>query len=172
MHYLIRSDSPPNTNLVSLSCRVKGGNMLKKFNAHLKSQLTNSLDLRQRIRDQKVIYSVIFGMLIVFGDTLIPAIAHVLYVALEIVNYIIEHFLERTFHMSPRQSEMTVFWGGMTINFVVLFYVLRKAYLKTILLYEAAQNKWRAMQEDPKTALYIRAAAILSTLCLTFFLLS
>jgi hypothetical protein len=74
--------------------------------------------------------------------------------------------------MSPRQSEMTVFWGGMTINFVLLSYLLRKAYLKTIALYEDAQIKWRMMQENPKTAFYIKVAAMMGMLGLTFFLLT
>jgi len=145
--------------------------MLKKYNLDLKSQIAHSL-VKQRLRDQKVIYSILLAVLIIFGDTLIPAIGHVLYVALEIINSIIEHFLEHTFHMSPRQSEMTVFWGGMSVNFVVVFFVLRKAYIKTILLYEQAHIRWRAMQENPKTAIYIKIATLMGMLGLTFFLLS
>lgn len=146
--------------------------MLKKHNLDLKSQIANSLVFKQKLRSQKVIYSILLAVLIVFGDTLIPAIGHVLHVVLEIINSIIEHFLEHTFHMSPRQSEMTVFWGGMTINFVLLSYLLRKAYLKTIALYEDAQIKWRMMQENPKTAFYIKVAAMMGMLGLTFFLLT
>jgi len=146
--------------------------MLKKYNLDLKSQIAHSLVLKQKLRDQKVIYSILLAVLIVFGDTLIPAIGHFLHVALEIINSIIEHFLEHTFHMSPRQSEMTVFWGGMTFNFVILSYVIRKAYLKTILLYEEAKIKWRTMQENPKTAFYIKFAAMMGMLGLTFFLLT
>ena len=110
-------------------CRAKGGNMLKKYNLNL----NQSLDLKHRIRDKKVIYNVILVILIVFWDTVIPsighflpAIGHVLYLALEVINTIIEHFLEHTFHLSPRESEIMVFWGGMIIDFVLLCYFFCK----------------------------------------------
>ena len=70
--------------------------MLKKYNLNL----NQFLDLKHRIRDKKVIYNVILVILIVFWDTVIPsighflpAIGHVLYLALEVINTIIEHFL-------------------------------------------------------------------------------
>lgn len=146
--------------------------MLKKYNLNL----NQSLDLKHRIRDKKVIYNVILVILIVFWDTVIPsighflpAIGHVLYLALEVINTIIEHFLEHTFHLSPRESEMMVFWGGMIIDFVLLCYFLRKAYLKTIALFEDAKIKWRMMEDNQKNAFYIKVAAVISMLVLPFF---
>jgi hypothetical protein len=153
--------------------------MLKKYNLNL----NQSLDLKQRICDKKVIYNVILVILIVFWDTVIPsighflpaighvlyAIGHVLYLALEVINTIIEHFLEHSFHMSPRESEMMVFWGGMIIDFVLLSYFLRKAYLKTIALFEDAKIRWRMMEENQKKAFYIKVAVVISMLVVPFF---
>lgn len=142
--------------------------MLKKSNFNLNDKTR----LKQPIANKKVIYGLTLVILILFWDTLIPAIWHILYVPLEIVNSIIEHFLEHTFHVSPRQSELMVFWGGMAINAWILTYVLRKGYINTVRLYEEAKMRWILMQSTQKFKAYIQAAILLSMMGLTFFLLT
>lgn len=138
--------------------------MLKKTH----SKVNNKAALIQPIANKKVIYGLSLVILIAFGDTLIPALLHMLYILLEIVNSLIEHFLEHTFHATPRQSEMLVFWGGMAINAWVLTYALRRGYINTIRLYEEAKMRWILLQSTQKSKTYIQAVILLSMMSLTF----
>lgn len=143
--------------------------MLKKSTLKVKAKST----FKKHISNKPVTYSIALTVLVLFGDTLIPALLHFLYILLEIINTIIEHFLEEHFHFNPRQAEMTVFWGGMTVNFIVLSYVLCKAYLKAKVLRKEIRMQWRSMQARPQTALYIKIATIMMSLMgLSFFLLT
>lgn len=90
-------------------------------------------------------------VLVLFGDTIIPAIFHVLHILWEMIESVFEHFLESTFHLTPRQAEMIVAWTGMLTIAGFGLKLLYKAYFWSIILYAKLQEhltKVRADLED------------------------
>jgi hypothetical protein len=73
-------------------------------------------------------------VLILFGDSLIPAIFHVPHVFWEIIESVIEHFLESQFHLTPRQAEFIVAWMGILIMLGAGLKLLYEAYRYSIVL--------------------------------------
>lgn len=89
-------------------------------------------------------------VLILFGDSLIPAIFHVLHVFWEVIESVIEHFLEATFHLTPRQAEFIVAWMGILTMMSVFVKVLYETYRYSIILFFKLQDYVKVLKNDLK----------------------
>lgn len=83
-------------------------------------------------------------ILLGFGDTLLPMIGHALHVAIEVVEWLLEHWLESAFDLSPRQAEITVFWLGMLAIGVGSWRAGRAAYRVGLVWWREWAARWRA----------------------------
>jgi hypothetical protein len=87
-------------------------------------------------------------ILVLFGDTIIPAIFHVLHVFWEIIESVIEHFLESQFHLTPRQAEFIVAWMGILTMLGVGLKLLWQAYQYSIIFYLKARFYLNSVKDD------------------------
>lgn len=83
-------------------------------------------------------------ILLGFGDTLLPMIGHGLHVTIEIGEWLLEHWLEAAFDLSPRQAEVTVFWLGVLAIGYGSWRVGRAAYLAGLAWRRELAARWRA----------------------------
>ncbi|AMK78481.1 MULTISPECIES: hypothetical protein [Methylomonas] len=100
-------------------------------------------------------------ILVLFGDTLLPFLWHILHLAIEVIEMMAEHFLEHVFGVTPRQAEFIVFWTGLTALGIVAWRISYKAYLIIMSTCEAAWQSW-CEKAGP--------AKLIATLKLTFLL--
>lgn len=87
-------------------------------------------------------------VLVLFGDSIIPAIFHILHVFWEMMESVVEHFLESTFHFTPRQAEFIVAWTGILAMAGLGLKLLYEAYCYSILLFFKAQQYLNAVKAD------------------------
>lgn len=87
-------------------------------------------------------------VLILFGDTLVPAIFHVFHVAWQIVESVIEHFLESMFDLTPRQAEFIVAWMGILSMLGVGSMLGYQAYRYSIMLFLRLQLYLNDLKSD------------------------
>jgi hypothetical protein len=87
-------------------------------------------------------------VMILFGDSIIPAIFHVLHVFWEIIESVVEHFLESQFHLTPRQAEFIVAWMGILTMFGAGVKILFVAYRYSILLFFKVQYYFNVVKAD------------------------
>ena len=90
-------------------------------------------------------------ILALFGDTLIPAVFHLLHLMWEITESIIEHFLEAVFHLTPRQAEFIVAWMGILTMLAVGIRLLYQAYWVLIKLLLKLQHAYGLAKADLRT---------------------
>ena len=86
--------------------------------------------------------------MILFGDTLIPAIFHVFHVIWQIVEFVTEHFLESMFHLTPKQAEFIVAWMGILTMLGVGSMLIYKAYRYSILIFIRMQFYWNELKAN------------------------
>jgi hypothetical protein len=87
-------------------------------------------------------------ILALFGDTLIPAIFHLLHLMWELTESIIEHFLEAVFHLTPRQAEFIVAWMGILTMLAVGIRLLYQAYWLLFRLLLKLQHTYGLVKAD------------------------
>ncbi len=87
-------------------------------------------------------------VLVLFGDTLIPAVFHVLHILWEMIESVFEHFLETTFHLTPRQAEIIVAWMGILTITGFGLKLLYHAYYWSIILFTKLQDHLTKVKAD------------------------
>ncbi len=108
-----------------------------------------------------VSFAVLLGLFLLFSDTFLPIIGHFLHILLEIVESILEHFLESVFGMSERQAQITLFYSAVVIISYLSWYFVCKAYL-------AVQNMWRLIKAKP----WFKTVLIFGAFGATFYIFS
>lgn len=113
-------------------------------------------------------FVLIICILLLFGDTLLPVIGHCLHVVIEVVESILEHFLEATFGMTERQAQITLFYSAVLIIARLSWYLARKAYFAACDLYEVAQMRWRLIKTSP----WFKTLLMFGAIGTTFYIFS
>lgn len=126
--------------------------------------------LRQRVGDKTVGVVVALTTLILFGDTLLPLLGHVLHVLIEVIDSTLEHFLESVFHVSKRQSQIILFYSELAIILYLSWHLSRKAYFTALHAYSTAQTRWRAIASSAKAAAWFRTMVMVGALGTTLYL--
>ncbi|MDD1606509.1 MAG: hypothetical protein LUP96_07425 [Methylococcaceae bacterium] len=85
-------------------------------------------------------------ILLLFGDTLLPLIGHCLHLLIEVVESVLEHFLEAAFGLSARQAQLVLFYSAFAIAAYLSWYFVRKAYFTVRHL---VQTHWRSIKTSP-----------------------
>lgn len=67
------------------------------------------------------------SVLILFWDTLLPLLGEVLHVLVEFVEVMLERFLEKIFHWTPRQAQTLIAWSGLALLVYGVAWLGRKA---------------------------------------------
>ncbi len=96
--------------------------------------------------------------LILFGDTLLPLLGHVLHVLIEVIDSTREHFLESVFQVSKRPSQIILFYSELAIAIYLSWYLTRKAYFTALRVYAIAQEHRRTIANSANTLWGTRAA--------------
>ncbi|WGS87221.1 hypothetical protein [Methylomonas sp. UP202] len=99
---------------------------------------------KRRYGGRRLAYFVAALVMLGFGDTLLPLIGHGVHVAIEIVEWLLEHWLEAAFGLSPRQAEIAVFWLGIVAIGYGSWRVARAAYLAALAWWRDLAARWRA----------------------------
>ena len=102
--------------------------------------------------------------LILFGDTLLPLLGHILHVLFEVIESALEHFLESAFHVSPRQAQIILFYSGLALVLCFSWYLWRKAHSTARRVYATAQERRHAIASSAKAAAWFRAMVITGAL--------
>lgn len=126
--------------------------------------------LWQRVGDKTALVVVALTTLILFGDTLLPLLGHVLHVLIEVIDSTLEHFLESIFHVSKRQSQIILFYSELAIAIYLSWYLSRKAYFTALYAYSSAQTRWRAIASSAKAATLFRGMVMVGALSATLYL--
>lgn len=108
--------------------------------------------------------------LILFGDTLLPLLGHVLHMLIEVIESALEHFLESVFGVTPRQAEIIVFYSGLPVAIYLSWCLSRKAYLATLCVCATAQENWCAKTDSAKVAAWLRTMITVGALGATLYL--
>jgi hypothetical protein len=87
----------------------------------------------QRMNKKTVGWVVVFFVLLLFGDSLLPIIGHFLHVLLEVFESALEHLLEAAFG---------VIYSWLFITIYLIWQLLRKTYFTMLGLYETAVMRW------------------------------
>ncbi|MEQ1635152.1 MAG: hypothetical protein ABL903_00580 [Methylococcales bacterium] len=110
----------------------------------MQAKFSQSLnDLWQKTARKTVGIVFCLCVLIGFGDSLLPILGHLLHILIEVVESLLEHFLESVFHLSARESQLLLFWVGLVIAGYASWRLFCKAYEKSRCSYRYLQNKWR-----------------------------
>jgi hypothetical protein len=72
-----------------------------------------------------------------FGDVLLSAIGQGMHILVEVIEINLEHFLEKTFDLTPRQAQFVLAYSALALVIYLCVYLTRKAYA-------AAQRAGRA----------------------------
>jgi len=138
-------------------------NMRTRFSAHLNA-------VWQRTDKKTVGLVAALFTLILFGDTLLPLLGHVLHVLIEVIESALEHFLESAFHVSPRQAQIILFYSGLAIAIYLSWYLWRIAHSTALRAYSIAQERRRAIANSAKAANWFRIMAMVGALGTTLYL--
>lgn len=103
-----------------------------------------------------------------FGDSLLPIIGHFLHILLEVVESMLEHFLENVFGLSSRQAQIILFYSAIAMIARLAWYAARKAYFSALHGYEVAQT----FSRSPKVKKWIKAMLMFSALGTTIYIFS
>ncbi len=107
-------------------------------------------------------------ILLLFGDTLLPLLGHSLHVLLEVVEALLEHFLESTFGLTSRQAQIILFYSAVVIIACLSWYLARKAYFYVREMYAVVQVQWRVIKASP----WFKALLMFGALGTTFYIFS
>lgn len=114
--------------------------------------------------------------LVLFGDIVVPAVFHFLHVIWEMVELVIEHFLESHFGLNPRQAEFVVAWMGILTMIGVFLKLVYEAYYYSVKLFYESQRKLHLLKADmaanPAKMSLILSAISLGTVGATFLFFS
>jgi hypothetical protein len=116
--------------------------------------------LWRRIDRKKAAIVLAFPVLILWGDTLLPALGHGLHVLIEIIELTLEHFLEWAFHLSPRQAQVVIAWSGLLLAIYLTVILLRKAYRAARRAFFAALARWRQLVDSADAGFWFRTAVV------------
>lgn len=77
-------------------------------------------------RQRKLGYWAVGGTaLILFGDTLIPLVGHMLLLCLEVLEATFDHFVESVFHVDSWTSQLITAWTGFFVFLIILAFAVR-----------------------------------------------
>ena len=128
------------------------------FNNWLKS-FTNAQ--RQWLDKKTLCISVLLLAFALFGDSILPLIKKSLHVGVEIIESVMEHFLESAFQVTPRQAEIIVFWIDVLIVGFILWRVLWRMYQWLLRICVINMEKWRNKGKREKIITLLWASLIL-----------
>jgi len=137
---------------------------MKKFELLIAWLIAYAIALYRRIGGKTVGIAVALVTLILFGDTLLPLLGHVLHVLIEVIESALEHFLESAFHVSPRQAQIILFYSGLALTIYLSWYLWRKAHSTARRVYATAQERRRAIANSAKAAAWFRTMVITGAL--------
>jgi hypothetical protein len=137
----------------------------------MRTQFSEYLSVvRCRIDRKTVVLVTALFIFFLFGDTLLPLLGHFLHVLIEVIESVLEHFLESAFHVSPRQAQIILFYSGLALAIYLSWYLLRKAYSTALSVYATAQEHRRAIANSAKAATWFRIMAMAGALGMTLYL--
>lgn len=64
--------------------------------------------------------------LILFGDKIVPAVGHLLFLALEVLESLMDHALETIFDLDPWTAQLITAWTGFFVFLVILVSAVRR----------------------------------------------
>ena len=137
---------------------------MKKFELLITWLTAYASTLYRRVGGKTVGIAVALVTLILFGDTLLPLLGHVLHVLIEVIESALEHFLESAFHVSPRQAQIILFYSGLALVLCLSWYLWRKAHYTALRVYATAQERRRALASSAKAATWFRTMVIAGAL--------
>ena len=115
-----------------------------------------------------------FAVLILFGDSLLPLLGDGLHLLLEVIESSLEHSLESSFGLTPRQAQISIAWTGLALVVWLSWYLSRKAYNAARRAFAVAQLRWCALKGSAKAAWghvsWIRVAVMVGAMGATLYL--
>lgn len=111
---------------------------------------------------------ILLGSFFLFSDSLLPIIGHFLHILIEVVESILEHFLEASFGMTERQAQITLFYSAITILAYIAYYLAYQAYFAMCELIAAAKVQWRIFKNTP----LFKALLVFFAIGTTFYIFS
>lgn len=115
-----------------------------------------------------VSFMVAFFILVLFGDSLLHLVGHFLHILLEVVESMLEHFLEAAFGLTARQAQVILFYGFVMTIAYLTWIALRKAYMTTLHLIATFQAYWQSSRA--KTV--VKTVMVFGALGTTLYLVS
>ncbi len=111
-----------------------------------------------------------------FGDSLLPVIAHGLHLGIEVIELAFEHFLEWAFGLSPRAAQTITFWTGFVGIVYGSFRLLRRTYVELRRAWDATLSRLRRwVKEEPSAWIghpYARLTLTVGAISATVYLLA
>jgi hypothetical protein len=104
---------------------------------------------------------------VMFGDMLLPVLAHSLHVLNELIDIALEHTLEWLFHTSKRQAQFIVFYGKLILVLSLSWVALRVFYYRSCQTCAKLQNEWRMKTSKSKFIACFRTMLMIVALCST-----
>ena len=145
---------------------------MKKFELPKTPLVAGIVRLRHNTGDKPIGIMVSLVILLMFGDTLLPLLGHLLHVLHEVIDLTLEHFLEFVFGASKRQSQIIIFYFEIALVIGLIWHVSRKAYCNSRRACANIQENWQVKTGKGKAKACIKAALMISMLGTTFFLFS
>ncbi|OTE95789.1 hypothetical protein BCS42_14470 [Crenothrix sp. D3] len=115
-----------------------------------------------------VSFIIAFFVLVLFGDSLLHLVGHFLHILLEVVESMLEHFLEAAFGFSARQAQVILFYGFVVVIVCLTWFAVRKAYMTALHFIALVQAYWQSSRA--KTAL--KTMLVFGALGTTLYLFS
>jgi hypothetical protein len=113
-------------------------------------------------------------VLILFGDTLLSLLGHGLHILIEVVESALEHFLESSLGLTPRQAQIGIAWTGLGFAIWLSWRLSRKAYFAALRALSAARLRWCALKDSATAArsrvTWIRVAVMVGAMGTTLYL--
>ncbi|MDI1276967.1 hypothetical protein [Methylobacter sp.] len=128
--------------------------MLTRFSANLSAYW-------RRIDKKTVGLVVALFISVLFGDTLLPLLGHVLHVLIEVVESVLEHLLEAAFGLSARQAQVILFYSALLIMLYLAWRLSRKAYFTALRVVATAQERGRAIANSAKAVAWFRTMVMI-----------
>jgi hypothetical protein len=144
---------------------------MMKYYQVIRSWLMAYIKAQQQKIDKKTLYMAISVLLfILFADTILLFIGHLLHVMFEFIESLFEHFVESAFHLTHQQAGVLFFYLVLALSLVLLHYVSRKCYCWGIKKCANARENWCAKAKAEKFATVIRTVLIISVICKIVFI--
>lgn len=107
------------------------------------------------------------AVFVLFWDSLLPTIGHVLHLLIEVVELPLEHLLEWAFHVSPRQAQGILAWTAaagliyLTVKFVrIVDRELRLAWQRLRAAIDALKAQQPVLLRHPATTITLTLSLI------------